>query len=971
MEQHVWGKAEHNLTIFTSTVESPDNRHFPCLQSLASIRALIINPSTSENTISLVFETLARSLKQDKKYHLLHHVLNLLSDLAVQHRHLSHVIIDTIRSYALASDDSRLTVQSLAVLLTIADNNQSSAIAELNEDFVLSLCFSSSVSVRSWILFNAFRFQIRPSLLGTVFFRFTKDPYPYVRRAALDGLVGLSKSADIESRGLIEECYDRALDLLLDTNACVRSAAIHVVSEWGQKLAVSDLEVGDRDWFDAVFVQLCTMVRDMSMEVRNEAYLALGKIKLVSEDILLQTQSKKILGITKERKLPGRCTTKKFDLPASNAAGAFVHGLEDEFYEVRRSACNSMGMLISFSVQFANDALNLLMDMLNDDSMVVRLQTLGTMYHMVTCDRLKVQETHMHMFLGTLVDANPLIRSAARNVLRLVKLPIMEIFKSSIDGLLTNLETYPEDEADIFSVLFNMGRNHGKFAVSYVKEMSQEIEPSCEGELSFDNARVAAILVLAISAPLMHKRDLCTIPTRVFSYAVPFLGRISHSIGDVVTQDTLLAYLSQCSRFSPSPDAESSIEDNLFLPVAGGKLPIHNIDEIINQVRPLWQISYGTSEMHFQNNLLNLSQTTSAQVHQRNMTSMHVEAEKSLNIILTAVAETWPFIKSGFTDEVRKTLRSCKEELATVAVDSHGSIGLLAFASQYIWVIQLLAEIWIHFLPLRKFHANRTGMLDLLLEKLDTSLRKLRHGYSGLSKEEELHILELILLACVLRLSKMEICCNHNTLKRLRSTISHVELLYEGESIKPSAFVGELKKSMSEWGSSDDDDALYHQFPFKKLLEFFSLKQVVFGGRIKHIKAELEVPGNNSENPLPFISGLPAGILFQMTLFNISSKDRLWLKMVVEEHCQFLFLGLNQIGGYDEIKNVTLSVPFYRTPKAASFSLRACIGKECPSEDVGHLVKGQGGPKGELTIISNEKETYMVAIKGTQIIGRS
>lgn len=80
------------------------------------------------------------------------------------------------------------------------------------------------------------------------------------------------------------------------------------------------------------------------MEVRVAAFDALGKITVVSEDILLQTLSKRVRGITKEKKSVGqfrakrksldKCIAKHFDTQACVAAGAFVHGLEDEFYQV-------------------------------------------------------------------------------------------------------------------------------------------------------------------------------------------------------------------------------------------------------------------------------------------------------------------------------------------------------------------------------------------------------------------------------------------------------------------------------------------------------------------------------------------------------------------------------------------------------------------------------------------------------------
>ncbi|KAI3951062.1 hypothetical protein MKW92_031590 [Papaver armeniacum] len=667
------------------------------------------------------------------------------------------------------------------------------------------------------------------------------------------------------------------------------------------------MENGEQAWLDSVFVQLCSMVRDMSMEVRNEAFVSLGKMKMVSEDILLQTLSKKVLGNLKERKFPGKSNTKILDLPASNAAGAFV----------RSSACNSLGMLIAFSVRFANDTLDLLIDMLNDHSMVVRFANIG--------DNVSYD--------------------AARKVLRLLKLPYMKTFKSSISGLLSNLETYPEYNfsfcspprtTDIFSTLSYMGRNHGSFAVSFVTEVSQEIEPSREGDLRFDNPRLAATLVLSISAPLSHEHVACSIPTKVFSYCA--------------TQDALLAYLYKFSKVTHVPGTESSVEDY----VSGGKLSLHNIDEIFNQVLPLQQICDGASENQFQNDLLDLSD-----FHGRG-------GRENVNLILRTVAATWQLIKSGFTDEVRKTLRSCSKELETLAVNSNRLTGLLAFASQYVQVVRHIAEIWSHFLPLSKLHFRKTGMLDHLSEKLDCGLRKLRYEFSGLSKKEELHVLELILLACVLRLSEMKICCNVNTLKRMQSTISDIELLCEDLHIELSEFAGELRKSLSERGYLDDG-ALSQQFSFKRLVDLFLLKEMVFDGMLKHIKAELSVLGNDSENPIPFVSGLPTGVTFQMTLFNVSDKDRLWLKMFVQEAdlFQYVFLDLNQIGGHDEFNKVTLNVPFYSTPKAASFVLRACVVKECPSQDVDQLARGSGGPKGELTVISNITKIYLGAAKST------
>lgn len=65
--------------------------------------------------------------------------------------------------------------------------------------------------------------------------------------------------------------------------------------------------------------------------------------------------------------------------------------------KVRKSTCHSLRTLTIISAEFSEKALNLLMDVLNDDSMFVRLQALETMLHMATYGLLKVQGTHMHM----------------------------------------------------------------------------------------------------------------------------------------------------------------------------------------------------------------------------------------------------------------------------------------------------------------------------------------------------------------------------------------------------------------------------------------------------------------------------------------------------------------------------------------------------------------------------------------------
>lgn len=67
------------------------------------------------------------------------------------------------------------------------------------------------------------------------------------------------------------------------------------------------------------------------MNVRTEAFNALGKAEMVSQYLLMQTLSKRVLG---ENKFPGQVSGNHFRSRTLSAAGAFLHGLEDEFFEV-------------------------------------------------------------------------------------------------------------------------------------------------------------------------------------------------------------------------------------------------------------------------------------------------------------------------------------------------------------------------------------------------------------------------------------------------------------------------------------------------------------------------------------------------------------------------------------------------------------------------------------------------------------
>ncbi|XP_076913530.1 protein SIEL-like [Bidens hawaiensis] len=874
MEQNL--VSDFNETLKTQTT--------PSLKPFSIARSLIINPATTDQTISTIIQTLTSNPQSH-----LHHIITLLTEISTIRPQLSPTVTTALHSLL-----PHAPPRAAALTLSL------STLSEHSEGLFLSLCFGSSVAVRQRLLPEAEKFNVWPSVLLTVYLGFTKDPYPYVRKAALDGLIRLCDQVVAEDRGVIEGCYLRGVDLLSDADECVRCSAVNMVSEWGKLLVENSDDESKRDLSDALYVQLCSMVRDMSMKVRMEAFNALGKAGKVSQYLLMQTLSKRVL---EENKFNGQPSVKHLRLRALTAAGAFLHGLEDEFYEVRSSACYSLRIPAILCGDLAEKVLGLLMDVLNDDSTVVRLKALETMHHMAVFGHLKVQDMHMHMFLGTLVDMNSSVRFTARKVLRLTKFDKMPMFKLAADSLINSLEIYPQDEPDVLSVIFEIGRNHGNFAVSITEETFLEMEPCSASDWDFNSSKTASMITLAISAPLSHERQhFHIIPSTIFSYAATMLGRISNGLTEVMDWATLLSYLSHCSMSTGPHHIE--IEDDVATEVSG-QISVSRV------VDPL---------------------------------ELHDKEYNCVKFVLANVAEIWqPLMKLGCISELLTALRRWKEELAAHITDSRQSDSVLTFTLQYLDAIKLLSKAWCHVMCPLDFMYNEVGDLGYILQKLDTKLKELRYRFIGLSEEGEQHIIELALVACTLKLSTFDPRIHELALKKL--------LAYKETSMEPSRFLTELMKTLQK----DESDI----FSFREPLKLFSLTQLVSSRELRYMRAELEIDDNAWLKPVPFVAGLPAGIPLKMKLHNTPFDAKLWLTMSrSKDAVDYVFIDLKEFEGCDEMREFRVIAPFYKTPKVDSFVLLLCIGIECEEVSCirGH---GYGGPNHDLVYLCKEKQVFL------------
>ncbi|GKA87432.1 protein SIEL, partial [Tanacetum coccineum] len=189
------------------------------LQPFSIARSLIVNPLTSDQTISSIIQTL-ETLSKNPQYYLLT-VITLLYEISATRPHFTPNITTILHSLSVHRPTIPPRAAALALSLVPTFSN-------MTEGLFLSLCFSQCVSVRQRLLTNANKFDVQPSILLTMLLGFTKDPYPFVRKAALDGLIGLCKCIVVEDRGMVEGCYLRGVEMLGDTYECVRWSAVEM-----------------------------------------------------------------------------------------------------------------------------------------------------------------------------------------------------------------------------------------------------------------------------------------------------------------------------------------------------------------------------------------------------------------------------------------------------------------------------------------------------------------------------------------------------------------------------------------------------------------------------------------------------------------------------------------------------------------------------------------------------------------------
>ncbi|XP_017086104.1 integrator complex subunit 4 [Drosophila eugracilis] len=304
-----------------------------------------------------------------------------------------------------------------------------------------------------------------------------------VRAQALHALLTLGERGS----ELPAVLYKRAVEAMKDDYECVRKEALRLVFMLGNLhpdyIIPSDRQQEELRMIDAAFSKVCEALCDLSLQIRVLAAELLGGMTAVSREFLHQTLDKKLMSNLRRKRTAhergarlvasGEWSSGKrwaddapqehldarsISIIASGACGALIHGLEDEFLEVRTAAVASMCKLALSRPDFAVTSLDFLVDMFNDEIEDVRLKAIYSLT--AIAKHIVLREDQLEIMLSSLEDYSVDVREGLHLMLGACRVSTQTCLLMVVQKLLDVLAKYPQDRQSTYACMRKIGQKH-------------------------------------------------------------------------------------------------------------------------------------------------------------------------------------------------------------------------------------------------------------------------------------------------------------------------------------------------------------------------------------------------------------------------------------------------------------------------------------------------------------------------------
>ena len=320
---------------------------------------------------------------------------------------------------------------------------------------------------------------------------YARSQDPRVRAVAFETMAELhsERGCKLPSKYFVQAC-----NAVQDDYEIVRRAVLKLMWLLGNQyrdVIMSGVDGEDLRMIDCAFSKMCGLMGDLSPRVRAAVMTHLGKMKGVSRRYIDQALDKK------QKRVEDEATEIE---ERSGSCGAFIHGLEDEFLEVRTAAVESLCTLCLEEPKIARTALDFMVDMFNDEIQDVRIRAIESLRKMSAS--VTLQEDQLETILSALEDYSDEVREGLHATLAASRVATMRCLHMCVNRLIDNLTRYPQDRDSIRSCLAKMGRAHPYLTLPLVPQLLGRHPFFDTPEPDVDEPTYASILVLIFNAAL-------------------------------------------------------------------------------------------------------------------------------------------------------------------------------------------------------------------------------------------------------------------------------------------------------------------------------------------------------------------------------------------------------------------------------------------------------------------------------------